>query len=72
MEEIDTSQVDADSDVFTAYLAEGGLEGEDREPVYCPELGLSIERIKDGFSLESLWQVLPSDQNTDRRVKLQK
>ena len=58
IDEIDTSHPES-TDVFAAYLADGGMEGRDREPVYCPELGLCIERLKDGFTLESLWQVLP-------------
>ena len=32
---------------------------QDREPVYCPELGLAVERLKDGFTLQSLWEVVP-------------
>ena len=60
IDEIDTSAPES-NDVFTAYLAEGGREGEDREPVYSPELGLCIEKLKDGFTLESLWQVLPPE-----------
>jgi Bardet-Biedl syndrome 5 protein len=49
--------------VFAAYLADGGLEGQDREPVYSPELGICIEKLKEGFTLESLWQVLPQTEN---------
>merc|ERR1712032_555769 len=30
----------------------------DREPVYCQELGLAIERLKEGTTLQSLWAVL--------------
>lgn len=29
----------------------------DREPVYSPELGLAIEKLKEGSSLQSLWSV---------------
>ena len=32
----------------------------DREPVYSPELGLAIEKLKDGITLASLWEVVPS------------
>ena len=42
-------------------VAEGGHEGKDRPPVYCPELGLAIEQLKDGYTLESLWQILPPE-----------
>jgi len=30
----------------------------DREPVYSPELGLAIERLKEGTTLQSLWSVV--------------
>jgi len=30
----------------------------DREPVFCPELGLAIERLKEGTTLQSLWAVV--------------
>ena len=42
-------------------VAEGGHEGRDRPPVYCPELGLAIEQLKDGYTLDSLWQILPPE-----------
>ena len=36
------------------------LQQKDREPVYSPELGLAIEKLKDGITLSSLWEVMPS------------
>jgi Bardet-Biedl syndrome 5 protein len=30
----------------------------DREPVYNPELGLAVERLKEGTTLQSLWNVV--------------
>ncbi len=57
VDEIDDSHPDS-NDVFAAYLADlGGIESHDREIVRSPEIGLCIEKIKDGFSLDSLWQV---------------
>ena len=44
------------SDAFTAYYADGNKD-EDGEPVFCEKLGLAIESIKEGFTLESLWEV---------------
>ena len=44
-------------------MAEGGDDAQARRPVYCPEFGLSIEELKDGYTLESLWQILPPDPN---------
>ena len=36
------------------------LQEKDREPVYSPQLGLAIEKLKDGITLSSLWEVMPS------------
>jgi hypothetical protein len=47
------------SNAFVAYFADSGHR-KDREPVYSPELGLAIEKLKDGFTIQSLWEVLPS------------
>ncbi|XP_066995100.2 Bardet-Biedl syndrome 5 protein homolog isoform X2 [Anabrus simplex] len=47
------------SNAFVAYIADGSHE-QDREPVYCKELGLAIEKLKDNFTLQSLWEVIPS------------
>lgn len=45
--------------MFQAYFADGNKE-KDREPVYSEELGLAIEKLKDGFTIAGLWEVLPS------------
>ena len=60
VDEIDDSHPES-NDAFAAYVADGGMEDRNRAPVYCPELGLCIEKIKDGFTLESLWQILPAE-----------
>ncbi|KAI1305892.1 Bardet-Biedl syndrome 5 -like protein [Halotydeus destructor] len=44
-------------DTIAAYIASGSSANS--LPVYCPELGLAIEKIKDGFTIESLWNVIP-------------
>ena len=49
-------------DAFAAYLAEAAQD-EPREIVFCKELGVAMEKIKDGFTLESLWSVLPPELN---------
>lgn len=47
-------------DAIAAYLANDGQSlSKDSKPVYCPELGLAIEQIKDGFTIQSLWNVIP-------------
>ena len=58
--EIDDSH--ENTDAFAAYLADGGSH-QDREVVFCRELGVAIEKIKEGFTLESLWSILPPEQN---------
>ncbi|KAH7967178.1 hypothetical protein HPB49_023300 [Dermacentor silvarum] len=45
-------------DAFAAYLADGG-HNRDREVVLSPELGLAVEKLPEGFTLASLWEVLP-------------
>ena len=44
---------------FTAYMSEGD-SGIRREPVYCKELGFAMEKLKDGYTLNDLWAVIPS------------
>lgn len=34
------------------------VQGMDREPVYCNSLGLAVEHLKDGNTIEQLWSVL--------------
>lgn len=31
---------------------------QDREAVFSDELGLAIEKLKDGFTLQGLWEVM--------------
>ena len=60
MNEIDESRYDG-RDAFGAHLAEAAQE--DREIVFCKELCVAMEKIKDGSSLESLRIVLPAKLN---------
>eukprot|EP00238_Polyblepharides_amylifera_P011864 CAMPEP_0196591254 /NCGR_PEP_ID=MMETSP1081-20130531/68981_1 /TAXON_ID=36882 /ORGANISM="Pyramimonas amylifera, Strain CCMP720" /LENGTH=309 /DNA_ID=CAMNT_0041914559 /DNA_START=246 /DNA_END=1175 /DNA_ORIENTATION=+ len=50
-------QDEESTDVFVAYYADG-VKNQDREPVYCADLGLAIESLRDGITLENLWNVL--------------
>lgn len=43
---------------LTVYLADDG-HAKDREPAYSTELGLAVETVKEGFTLQKLWEVLP-------------
>ncbi|XP_016104635.1 Bardet-Biedl syndrome 5 protein homolog [Sinocyclocheilus grahami] len=48
---------DEHTDAFTAYFADGNKQ-HDREPVFSEELGLAMEKLKDGFTLQGLWEVM--------------
>lgn len=48
---------DEQTDAFVAYFADGNKQ-QDREPVYSEELGLAVEKLKDGFTLQGLWDVI--------------
>ncbi|KAK3108665.1 hypothetical protein FSP39_012841 [Pinctada imbricata] len=48
---------DGTSDAFAAYFADGNKD-KDRDPVYNEELGLAIEKLRDGITLQGLWDVL--------------
>ena len=50
--------VDADtSDAFAAYYGEDNKQA-DREVVYNPELGLAMETLPAGMTLQELWNVV--------------
>lgn len=44
-------------DSFAAYFADEGQKGVDRKPVYDKKIGLAVEKMKEGYTLESLWKV---------------
>ena len=61
-QEIDERQEKEINSKLNAYLAEGVTvqrEGP-RAPIYCKELGFAMERIRDGYTLKDLWDVLPA------------
>ena len=59
VEEVDENPELA-SDAFAAYYADGQGSGNKLEIVFSEELGLAIEKPKDGFTLQFLWEVIPS------------
>ncbi|XP_063696029.1 Bardet-Biedl syndrome 5 protein homolog [Culicoides brevitarsis] len=62
-EEIDTKETAINSK-FTAYLAEGsGTANKRRDVFFCKELGFAMEKLKDGYTLKDLWEVIPSSSN---------
>lgn len=56
-DDVDIVNDDEQSDAFAAYFADGDKQ-RDRPPVFSDELGLAVERLKDGFTLSNLWQVV--------------
>ncbi|KAK9499110.1 hypothetical protein O3M35_003617 [Rhynocoris fuscipes] len=57
-EDVEEIENEDHAGVASAYYSDGH-ESEDRPPVYCPQLGLAIETIKEGYTLASLWQIIP-------------
>lgn len=43
-------------DALASYYADGD-KTTDREPVFAPELGLAVEKLREGVTLEDLWSV---------------
>ncbi|KAG5509870.1 hypothetical protein JKF63_07515 [Porcisia hertigi] len=46
---------EAPADAFAAYYADEGQKGADRRPVYEPSIGLAIEKLRKGATIQSLW-----------------
>jgi len=56
----DVEIVDTDAEhgeSFAAYYADPSKTG-DRDPVFAPELGLAVEQLREGATIESLWSIL--------------
>lgn len=45
------------SNALMSYMTDGHRTN--GQPVYSSELGLAIESIKDGYTLQKLWEVIP-------------
>lgn len=45
------------SPAINAYVADG-QEHVNKPPIYSPELGLAVEQLTEGFTIQSLWEVL--------------
>lgn len=59
IEEIDNSKAGEMNTKFSNYLSDDSVSGQ-QAPVYCKELGFAMEKIKDGYTLNDLWDVIPS------------
>jgi Bardet-Biedl syndrome 5 protein len=44
-------------DSFSAYYAESNKTS-DREPVYNAELGLAVEKMREGVTAKMLWAII--------------
>ncbi|KAJ9443952.1 Bardet-Biedl syndrome 5 protein-like protein [Diplonema papillatum] len=46
------------TDAFAAYYADGGMKNVDRKPVFEPSLGLAVEKLRDGVTIDNLWNCI--------------
>ncbi|GIQ83044.1 Bardet-Biedl syndrome 5 protein [Kipferlia bialata] len=44
-------------DILARYSTTSGEDTKERDPVFSPELGLCIESLAEGYSIEDLWSV---------------
>ena len=57
VEIVDTEEASG-GDAMASYLAEGHSKREEREIILSPELGLAMEKLPDGYTVKSLWNVV--------------
>lgn len=57
VEEVEIVQ-DEEVDPFAAYYTQGGNMNADREPEYNDELGLAVEKLRDGLTISKLWRCI--------------
>ena len=50
---------DGEVDPLAAYNADGGSKTAERKVVFSQELGLAVEELQDGFTIEKLWDIHP-------------
>lgn len=62
IEEIDENPNEINTK-YSTYLTDSNNDGP-REPTYSKEIGFAIEKIKDGFNLKDLWEVLPASSSS--------
>lgn len=73
IDELDTSKATEINTKLSSYLADDGaaMSGDvnttgHREPFYCKELGFAMEKIKEGYKLADLWEVVPTTTTTSK------
>lgn len=59
--EFDESLNDMSNVLLSYGLDNNNNKVNGEEIVYSPDLGLAIEKLKDGFTLQNLWEVLPNN-----------
>jgi hypothetical protein len=42
---------------MSTYAIDNANDKSSRDPVFCSELGLAIEKLKDNISIDDLWNV---------------
>ncbi|EPY34891.1 bardet-biedl syndrome 5 protein [Angomonas deanei] len=47
----------APEDAFAAYYADEGQKAVDRKPTYEPSIGLAVEKLRKGVTIQQLWEV---------------
>lgn len=45
------------AEAFAAYYADEGNKGADRRPVFEPSIGLAVEKLRKGATMQSLWDL---------------
>jgi hypothetical protein len=59
-EDVELIDEDEDTHAVAAYYAEGGeeTEGEEHDVQFDERLGLAIEGLQEGITLDQLWRVI--------------
>jgi len=57
-DDVEIENSDEHFDNYAAYYMAEDEVGSSKEPVYNEELGLAIEKLKDGFEVKNLWEVV--------------
>ncbi|KAG8343767.1 putative Bardet Biedl syndrome 5 protein [Trypanosoma vivax] len=47
-----------ETDAFAAYYADVGQKGADRRPEYNESVGLAVEKLRQGITLQELWAIV--------------
>ncbi len=55
-DDVEIVETEDDNDAFAMAYADSN--NADREPVYNSELGLAVEKLREGVTIQSLWQVV--------------